>query len=38
MGIAVAARLQRDADDVRDAVQLEGMMPIPTRLGRKLDG
>jgi hypothetical protein len=38
MGIVAAARLQRDADDVGDAVKREGMMPIPTRLVRKREG
>jgi hypothetical protein len=28
MGIVIAPPLQRDADDVGDAVQLEGMTPI----------
>ena len=40
MGIVVAALAawQRDTGDVGDAVQLEGMTPISTRLGRKRKG
>ena len=38
MGIVVAPSVPRDADGVGDAVQLEGMMPIRTRLGRKIEG
>lgn len=37
MGIVVAPPLQRGADDIGYAVQLEGMTPISTRLDRNLE-